>query len=163
MTICVIKRCNLRKSKINYIYFSGRKIPAMANPDTNSGSTLSVRIKVLLLALFLWLALSLPSIIMTIVLANSSTTTDERQNNNHNNDSNNNNNNKTEEVGKDEDDFACYENFTVYHPVFETAQFWIEGVLLIGVGIFGICGNCLTLVVLSKSKNSSFHQVKKHS
>ena len=134
----------------------------MANPDTNSGSTLSVRIKVLLLALFLWLALSLPSIIMTIVLANSSTSTDERQNNNNNNDSNN-NNNKTEEVGKDEDDFACYENFTVYHPVFETAQFWIEGVLLIGVGIFGICGNCLTLVVLSKSKNSSFHQVKKHS
>jgi len=170
MTICVIKRCNLRKSKINYIYFSGRKIPAMANPDTNSGSTLSVRIKVLLLALFLWLALSLPSIIMTIVLANSSTTTDERENNNNNNNNNDNNDNnninnnsKTEEVGKEEDDFTCYENFTVYHPVFETAQFWIEGVLLIGVGIFGICGNCLTLVVLSKSKNSSFHQVKKNS
>ena len=34
-----------------------------------------------------------------------------------------------------------------------------KGVLLIAVGIFGICGNCLTLLVLSKSKNSSFHQV----
>jgi hypothetical protein len=38
-------------------------------------------------------------------------------------------------------------------------QFWIEGVLLIGVGILGILGNCLTLVVLGKSKKTNFHQL----
>jgi len=26
-----------------------------------------------------------------------------------------------------DEDFPCYENFTVYHPIFEAAQFWIEG------------------------------------
>ena len=99
-----------------------------------------------------WLTLSLPSIIMTIVLKNTTHTTAE---------------NLTENLMtavEDGDDlsheFTCYENFTVYYPIFEAAQFWIEGVLLLVVGIAGICGNCLTLVVLGKSKNSSFHQVK---
>ena len=57
----------------------------------------------------------------------------------------------------DSEEYTCYENFTVYHPVFESAQFWIEGVLLIGVGILGILGNCLTLIVLGKSKRTNFH------
>ena len=57
------------------------------------------------------------------------------------------------------EEYTCYENFTIYHPVFESAQFWIEGVLLIGVGILGILGNCLTLIVLGKSKKTNFHQL----
>jgi hypothetical protein len=57
------------------------------------------------------------------------------------------------------EEYACYENFTIYHPVFESAQFWIEGVLLIGVGILGILGNCLTLIVLGKSKKTNFRQL----
>ena len=115
----------------------------MKKSDSSSAEAFSVRIKVLLLALLLWLGLSLPSITMTMILNGASMDPT----------------NKTDELVKPDEDFSCYENFTVYHPVFVAAQFWIEGVLLIGVGIFGICGNCLTLVVLSKSKNSSFHQV----
>ena len=59
----------------------------------------------------------------------------------------------------EEQEYTCYENFTVYHPVFESAQFWIEGVLLIVVGILGILGNGLTLVVLGNSKKTNFHQL----
>ena len=28
-------------------------------------------------------------------------------------------------------DFPCYENFTVYYPIYLKVQFWVEGVLLI--------------------------------
>ena len=55
--------------------------------------------------------------------------------------------------------FECYDNYTVYYPLYESAKFWIEGVLLIGVGIFGLFGNCLTLAVLSQSKRSTFNQL----
>ena len=63
------------------------------------------------------------------------------------------------DINDEEEEYTCYENFTVYHPVFESAQFWIEGVLLIGVGILGILGNGLTLVVLGNSKKTNFHQL----
>ena len=31
-----------------------------------------------------------------------------------------------------EEKFDCYENLTIYYPIFQEAKFWIEGVLLIG-------------------------------
>ena len=55
--------------------------------------------------------------------------------------------------------YQCYENFTVYYAKFETARFWIEGVLLISVGTLGILGNILTLAVLGKSKKTNFNQL----
>ena len=33
--------------------------------------------------------------------------------------------------------YECYGNFTIYYPLYESAKFWIEGVLLIGVGLLG--------------------------
>ena len=55
--------------------------------------------------------------------------------------------------------FVCYENFTVYFYRYQQARFWIEGVVLIIVGILGLLGNILTLAVLSQSKRSTFNQV----
>lgn len=55
--------------------------------------------------------------------------------------------------------FECYENFTTYYPLYESAKFWIEGVSLIIVGILGLFGNFLTLAVLSQSKKSTFNQL----
>lgn len=31
--------------------------------------------------------------------------------------------------GDTNDTFTCYENYTVYYPLYERAQFWIEGTL----------------------------------
>ena len=47
----------------------------------------------------------------------------------------------------------------LYGTQYETARFWIEGVLLIAVGTLGILGNILTLAVLSKSKKTNFNQL----
>jgi hypothetical protein len=121
----------------------------MSNPGHFFLPGCSVRFRVMILALMVWLALSLPSIIMTIVLKNTTHVSTEKETGD----------NVIKEDAAIGADFTCYENFTIYYPIFEEAQFWIEGVLLLVVGICGICGNCLTLVVLSKSKNSSFHQV----
>ena len=72
---------------------------------------------------------------------------------------------EAEEMGKNvisEDinmTFKCYENFTIYYPRYHQAKFWIEGVILIIVGILGLLGNFLTLAVLSQSKRSTFNQV----
>jgi len=80
----------------------------MTKPDQNSTSACSFRLKIFLLALLLWLGLSLPSVIMTMILGDAS---DGRMN-------------QTDELVRPEEDFTCYENFTVYHPIFVTAQFW---------------------------------------
>ena len=74
-------------------------------------------------------------------------------------------NNSTETIEKLEEQsvknvtYECYENFTIYYPLYESTKFWIEGVLLIIVGILGLLGNFLTLAVLSQSKKSTFHQL----
>ena len=38
----------------------------------------------------------------------------------------------TNTISNTKQDFLCYENFTVYYPIYLAVQFWIEGVLLIG-------------------------------
>ena len=38
-------------------------------------------------------------------------------------------NNDSTTTTQNDEDFQCYENFTVYHPIFEAAQFWIEGII----------------------------------
>ena len=38
----------------------------------------------------------------------------------------------TNSLTNEKQDFLCYENFTIYYPIFLEVQFWIEGVLLIG-------------------------------
>ena len=55
--------------------------------------------------------------------------------------------------------YECYENATIYNSYIENSTFWIEGILLIGVGLLGLCGNFLTLAVLGKSKRSTFNQL----
>ena len=74
-------------------------------------------------------------------------------------------NNSTETIEKLEEHsvknvtYECYENFTIYYPLYNNAKFWIEGVLLILVGTLGLFGNLLTLAVLSQSKKSTFNQL----
>ena len=74
-------------------------------------------------------------------------------------------NNSTETIEKLEEQsvknvtYECYENFTIYYPLYNNAKFWIEGVLLILVGTLGLFGNLLTLAVLSQSKKSTFNQL----
>jgi hypothetical protein len=76
----------------------------MSNPVPASAQTFSVKLRVFVLAFALWLGLSLPSVITTIVLGDADRF------------------NETEELVKEETEFTCYENFTVYHPVFVSAQ-----------------------------------------
>ena len=64
-----------------------------------------------------------------------------------------------EELNKNNKTYECYENATIYQSYVANSTFWIEGVLLIGVGLLGLCGNFLTLAVLGKSKRSTFNQL----
>ena len=64
-----------------------------------------------------------------------------------------------EESNKNNKTYECYENATIYNSYIENSTFWIEGILLIGVGLLGLCGNFLTLAVLGKSKRSTFNQL----
>ena len=65
----------------------------------------------------------------------------------------------SEESSKNNKTYECYENATIYNSYIENSTFWIEGILLIGVGLLGLCGNFLTLAVLGKSKRSTFNQL----
>ncbi len=59
----------------------------------------------------------------------------------------------------DEEEFRCYDNYTVYLPIYESTRFWVEGVGLACVGLLGLCGNGLTLAVLARSKGTKFNRL----
>lgn len=54
-------------------------------------------------------------------------------------------------------DYQCHETLEDYESVMESAQFWLEGVALLVVGLFGMAGNVLTIVVLRRiDSNTTF-------
>ena len=44
----------------------------------------------------------------------------------------------------------CYDNIEKFHEKRERAWFWLEGVSLFVVGIFGLFGNILAILILSR-------------
>ena len=51
---------------------------------------------------------------------------------------------------KQDETFDCHELIDDYTEFRTNARFWLEGVLLLIVGIFGIIGNCLSILVLPR-------------
>ena len=55
---------------------------------------------------------------------------------------------------------VCHESIQDYHGFVRTVQFWIEGVGIFGLGLFGLAGNVLTIVTLSLVKsNKNFNKL----
>ena len=131
---------------------------------------LPVRVKIRLQALVLWLALSLPSLLVTLILYSSSAD-DVSQWNSANNAAKTTADSKELDLEEDKDgdgheslteegeEYSCYENYTIYFPVYIETRFWIEGILLFGVGLLGAFGNLLTMAVLRKSKHTKFNRL----
>ena len=51
---------------------------------------------------------------------------------------------------KHDETFGCHELIDEYTKFRTNARFWLEGVLLLIVGIFGIIGNFLSILVLPR-------------
>ena len=50
---------------------------------------------------------------------------------------------------------GCHEYLSDWNPVLDGCKFWIDGIPLCAIGIFGLCGNTLALVVLGSTKDSN--------
>ena len=56
--------------------------------------------------------------------------------------------------------YRCHETFANYRHVMTAASFWLDGVLILVVGIFGLAGNALTVVVLRRiDSNTTFNRL----
>ncbi len=56
--------------------------------------------------------------------------------------------------------FRCFESLEEFMPLRIAFKFWVEGVLVAVVGVFGLVGNFLTCVVLRKmTANSNFNKL----
>ena len=54
-------------------------------------------------------------------------------------------------------EYQCHEGFEEARHLMTHAQFWLEGVLLLIIGVFGIFGNVMTLIVLRRiDSNATF-------
>lgn len=54
----------------------------------------------------------------------------------------------------------CHEKFDDYHHFMTRAQFWLEGVSLLVVGICGMAGNVVTIIVLGRiDSNTTFNRL----
>ncbi|TRY73942.1 hypothetical protein TCAL_11824 [Tigriopus californicus] len=141
-----------------------------------------VRLRIKLQALALWVLLSLPSILVTLGLffspsSSSEEDTEEIPPEHHHQPQPSVSSVPESEVDRlpigaeshlthegslvyeEQEQYTCYENYTEYRPLYDNAQFWIEGILLFFVGLFGILGNVLALAVLRKGKNTKFNQL----
>ena len=49
-----------------------------------------------------------------------------------------------------EETFECHERIAEYNELRTQARFWLEGILLLLVGIFGIFGNVISILVLPR-------------
>lgn len=59
-----------------------------------------------------------------------------------------------------EDKYECHEKLSEYKYLVDNAQFWLEGVILLGVGLFGMAGNVMTIVVLGRiDSNTTFNRL----
>ena len=50
---------------------------------------------------------------------------------------------------------GCHELLSDWNPVLDVCKFWLEGISLCAIGLFGLCGNTLALVVLGSTKDSN--------
>jgi hypothetical protein len=50
---------------------------------------------------------------------------------------------------------GCHELLSEWNPILDGSKFWLEGVSLCVVGLFGLCGNTLAIVVLGSTKDSN--------
>ncbi|TRY75012.1 hypothetical protein TCAL_12119, partial [Tigriopus californicus] len=56
--------------------------------------------------------------------------------------------------------FQCYESLVDYGPIRAKVKFWLEGIGILCVGIFGLIANILTCIILKDMKsNSSFNKL----
>ena len=72
------------------------------------------------------------------------------------------NNHRINESSSSEDyDNLCHEKFEEYgYLVTDLGNFWLEGILLLVVGVFGVAGNIMTIVVLRKMEtNTTFNRL----
>ena len=55
----------------------------------------------------------------------------------------------------------CHENREEYeYLITDLGHFWLEGILLLVVGLFGVAGNIMTIVVLRKMEtNTTFNRL----
>ena len=59
--------------------------------------------------------------------------------------------NESEEI------YECHERLDEYRHFMTNAQFWLEGVLLLVIGVFGMAGNVMTIIVLRRiDANATF-------
>jgi len=138
-------------------------MPAVFSERRNSPSAAScvpVRLRIRLWAFVLWLLFTLPNVVVTLVLYFRVDEQEERIEGGSKEDLKSASNatllNDLETV------YPCYDNLTVYLPIYEATRFWVEGVALCCVGVAGLCGNALTLAVLTKSKKTKFNKLLVH-
>ena len=55
----------------------------------------------------------------------------------------------------------CHETFEEYEDLMSVVgHFWLEGVLLLVIGLFGVAGNIMTIIVLRKmDSNATFNRL----
>ena len=60
-----------------------------------------------------------------------------------------------------DDDNLCHEPFEEYGYLMTViGHFWLEGILLLVVGLFGVAGNIMTIIVLRKMEtNTTFNRL----
>ncbi len=137
---------------IQYIQMS--KMPASFRQPC-----IPVRLKIRLWAFLLWLGFTLPNVIVTLTFY---FMPNDEQDGNGDSLSKNVTVIQEPEVEVLEDPsevYPCYDNYTVYLPIYESTRFWVEGVGLTCVGVLGLCGNALTLAVLANSKGTKFNRL----
>ena len=56
--------------------------------------------------------------------------------------------------------FQCHESHSEYGHYLKIAHFWVEGVALLTVGLFGVFANILTIAVLKRiDSNMTFNRL----
>ena len=56
-----------------------------------------------------------------------------------------------------QDGFFCHEKYEIIIPILDSVNFWIEGVTLTTIALFGLLGNLLTVVVILKLDRAPPH------
>jgi hypothetical protein len=51
-----------------------------------------------------------------------------------------------------ENEIGCHELLSEWNPILDGCKFWVEGVAVCVIGVFGLCGNTLAIVALGNNK-----------
>ncbi len=49
-----------------------------------------------------------------------------------------------------DDSLHCYESIEDFNNIRQQAMFWVDGVLILVVGVFGLIGNMMSILVLRR-------------